>query len=47
MADFRAAYPEYVETSKVDDLRATEYSYLDERGDAEVDLAGLASRLHC
>jgi selenocysteine lyase/cysteine desulfurase len=40
MADFRAAYPEYVETSKLDELRATEYSYLDERGDVYLDFTG-------
>jgi hypothetical protein len=40
MADFRAAYPEYVGTSKLDELRATEYSYLDERGDVYLDFTG-------
>src|SRR3984957_6450167 len=46
MADFRAAYPEYEETSKLDELRATEYSYLDEGGHVYLDYtgAGLAAR---
>src|SRR6201994_4003834 len=46
MADFRAAYPEYGETSKLDELRATEYAYLDEGGHVYLDYtgAGLAAR---
>jgi selenocysteine lyase/cysteine desulfurase len=46
MADFRAEYPEYEETWKIDELRATEYSYLNERGDVYLDYtgAGLAAR---
>jgi len=46
MADFRAAYPEYDETSKLDELRATEYSYLDECAHVYLDYtgAGLAAR---
>jgi selenocysteine lyase/cysteine desulfurase len=46
MADFHAAYPEYEETSKLDELRATEYSYLDEGGHVYLDYtgAGLAAR---
>jgi selenocysteine lyase/cysteine desulfurase len=46
MADFRAAYPEYEETSTLDELRATEYSYLDECGHVCLDYtgAGLAAR---
>ncbi|HEY6792442.1 MAG TPA: aminotransferase class V-fold PLP-dependent enzyme [Trebonia sp.] len=46
MGDFHAAYPEYHETSKLDELRAREYSYLDERGDVYLDYtgAGLAAR---
>jgi selenocysteine lyase/cysteine desulfurase len=46
MADFRAAYPEYEETRSIDELRATEYSYLDECGHVYLDYtgAGLAAR---
>ena len=46
MADFHAAYPEYAETSKLDELRATDYSYLDECGHIYLDYtgAGLAAR---
>jgi len=46
MADFNAAYPEYGDTSKLDDLRAAEYSYLDERGHVYLDYtgSGLAAR---
>jgi selenocysteine lyase/cysteine desulfurase len=46
MADFLAAYPEYRETSKLDVLRAAEYSYLDEFGHVYLDYtgAGLAAR---
>jgi selenocysteine lyase/cysteine desulfurase len=46
MADFRVAYPDYGETSKLDELRATEYSYLDESGHVYLDYtgAGLAAR---
>jgi len=46
MADFNDAYPEYGETSKLDELRATQYSYLDERGHVYLDYtgAGLAAR---
>jgi selenocysteine lyase/cysteine desulfurase len=42
MADFHAAYPEYAQTSKVDELRATEYSYLDECGHVYLDYTGAA-----
>jgi len=46
MADFRTVYPEYEETRKIDELRATEYSYLDECGQVYLDYtgAGLAAR---
>jgi selenocysteine lyase/cysteine desulfurase len=46
MADFHATYPEYEETSKLDELRAAEYSYLDESGHVYLDYtgAGLAAR---
>jgi selenocysteine lyase/cysteine desulfurase len=46
MADFDDAYPEYEETSKLDELRATDYSYLDECGHVYLDYtgAGLAAR---
>jgi selenocysteine lyase/cysteine desulfurase len=46
MADFHATYPDYGETSKLDELRAAEYSYLDESGHVYLDYtgAGLAAR---
>jgi selenocysteine lyase/cysteine desulfurase len=46
MADFLDAYPEYEKTSRLDELRATEYSYLDECGHVYLDYtgAGLAAR---
>jgi selenocysteine lyase/cysteine desulfurase len=46
MGDFHAAYPEYAETCKLDELRATEYSYLDKCGHVYLDYtgAGLAAR---
>jgi selenocysteine lyase/cysteine desulfurase len=46
MSDFYAAYPEYASTSLLDELRATEYSYLDEGEHVYLDYtgAGLASR---
>src|ERR1700742_1113003 len=46
MGDFFDAYPEYEETSALDELRATEYSYLDECGHVYLDYtgAGLAAR---
>ena len=46
MTDFNAAYPEYEQTAKLDQLRGTEYSYLDECGDVYLDYtgAGLAAR---
>jgi selenocysteine lyase/cysteine desulfurase len=46
MADFHAAYPEYDQTRMLDELRATEYSYLDENGHVYLDYtgAGLAAR---
>jgi selenocysteine lyase/cysteine desulfurase len=46
MADFHATYPDYEETSKIDELRAAEYSYLDESGHVYLDYtgAGLAAR---
>ena len=40
MSDFLAAYPEYAATSRLDDLRATEYSYLDEGGHVYLDYTG-------
>ena len=40
MADFHDAYPEYEATSRLDDLRATEYSYLDEHGHVYLDYTG-------
>ena len=46
MAKFHEAHPEYGDTSKLDELRAAEYSYLDERGHVYLDYtgAGLAAR---
>jgi selenocysteine lyase/cysteine desulfurase len=46
MNDFRAAYPEYEQTSRLDVLRRTEYGYLDEGGHVYLDYtgAGLAAR---
>jgi selenocysteine lyase/cysteine desulfurase len=46
MNDIRVAYPGYAETSKLDELRATEYGYLDEGGHVYLDYtgAGLAAR---
>jgi selenocysteine lyase/cysteine desulfurase len=40
MADFRATYPEYEQTSRLDELRATEYSYLDECRHIYLDYTG-------
>jgi selenocysteine lyase/cysteine desulfurase len=37
---FGSAYPGYQSTSRIDDLRATEYGYLDERGEVYLDYAG-------
>jgi selenocysteine lyase/cysteine desulfurase len=46
MTDFHAAYPEYRDTWRLDELRSTEYSYLDEQGHVYLDYtgAGLAAR---
>jgi len=45
-SDFHAAYPEYGATSRLDELRASEYAYLDEGGHVYLDYtgAGLAAR---
>src|SRR5215471_2298227 len=40
MRDFHVAYPEYAATSRLDDLRATEYGYLDEGGHVYLDYTG-------
>ena len=40
MSDFLAAYPDYATTSRLDDLRATEYSYLDAGGHTYLDYTG-------
>ena len=40
MSDFRAAYPGYGATSKLDELRAAEYAYLDEGGHVYLDYTG-------
>ncbi|HVQ90756.1 MAG TPA: aminotransferase class V-fold PLP-dependent enzyme [Mycobacteriales bacterium] len=39
-AAFEAAYPGYRSTSRIDELRASEYGYLDERGETYLDYAG-------
>jgi selenocysteine lyase/cysteine desulfurase len=46
MGGFYAGYPEYAATGKLDQLRATEYSYLDETGNVYLDYtgAGLAAK---
>lgn len=46
MTAFLAEYPEYQDTAKLDDLRRTEYGYLDEHGHLYLDYtgAGLAAR---
>ena len=45
MSDFLTAYPDYAATARLDELRATEYSYLDSGGHIYLDYtgAGLAS----
>ena len=40
MSDFLAAYPDYATTSRLDDLRASEYSYLDAGGHTYLDYTG-------
>jgi selenocysteine lyase/cysteine desulfurase len=40
MADLHATYPDYEETSKLDELRSVEYSYLDESGHVYLDYTG-------
>jgi selenocysteine lyase/cysteine desulfurase len=46
MGDFATAFPEYASTSKLDDLRATEYGYLNDGAHVYLDYtgAGLPSR---
>jgi selenocysteine lyase/cysteine desulfurase len=46
MTGFLEEYPEYQDTAKLDDLRRTEYGYLDEHGHLYLDYtgAGLAAR---
>ena len=46
MSDFLAAHPEYEATSRLDELRASEYSFLDAGGHVYLDYtgAGLAAR---
>jgi selenocysteine lyase/cysteine desulfurase len=50
MSDFNAAYPGYETTARLDELRATEYSYLDEGGHVYLDYTGAGlparSQLH-
>ena len=40
MSEFLAAYPDYATTSRLDELRATEYSYLDAGGHIYLDYTG-------
>jgi selenocysteine lyase/cysteine desulfurase len=40
MSDFLAAYPDYATTSRLDDLRAAEYSYLDAGAHTYLDYTG-------
>ena len=40
MSDFYAAYPDYAGTSRLDELRATEYGYLDAGGHTYLDYTG-------
>lgn len=40
MSDFLAAYPDYATTSRLDELRAAEYSYLDAGGHTYLDYTG-------
>ena len=40
MANFHAAYPDYAATARLDELRATEYSYLDAGGHTYLDYTG-------
>jgi selenocysteine lyase/cysteine desulfurase len=40
MSDFHTAYPDYSATSRVDELRAAEYSYLDADGHVYLDYTG-------
>ena len=40
MSDFHAAYPQYAATTVLDDLRGSEYGYLDEAGHVYLDYAG-------
>ncbi|HEY6494922.1 MAG TPA: aminotransferase class V-fold PLP-dependent enzyme [Trebonia sp.] len=46
MSDFHEAHPEYTATAKLDELRSTEYGYLDEAGHVYLDYtgSGLAAR---
>ena len=40
MSDFQTAYPDYSATSRVDELRAAEYPYLDADGHVYLDYTG-------
>ncbi|MGH3260254.1 MAG: aminotransferase class V-fold PLP-dependent enzyme, partial [Streptosporangiaceae bacterium] len=40
MDEFLAAYPDYAATSRLDELRATEYAYLDAGGHVYLDYTG-------
>ena len=40
MSEFLAAYPDYATTSRLDELRATEYSYLDAGAHIYLDYTG-------
>ncbi|MGH3189925.1 MAG: aminotransferase class V-fold PLP-dependent enzyme [Streptosporangiaceae bacterium] len=40
MSDFAATYPDYADTARLDELRATEYGYLDAGGHTYLDYTG-------
>ncbi len=40
MSDFHAAHPDYATTSRLDELRVNEYSYLDSGGHTYLDYTG-------
>ena len=42
MSDFLAAYPDYATTARLDELRATEYTFLDSGGHVYLDYTGAA-----
>lgn len=40
MSDFVTSYPDYADTARLDELRATEYGYLDAGGHIYLDYTG-------